>query len=98
MDELIKQLGEKIDQMKTESVTKAEILETMSKIKDLETKGEEVTALKTSIEEVILRVLDLENKGVPSNVAQTLETLLAEKAEDLKAMKDNSSGSVRIAF
>lgn len=98
MDELIKQLGEKIDQMKTESVTKAEILETMSKIKDLETKGEEVTALKTSIEEVILRVLDLENKGVPANVAQTLETLLAEKAEDLKAMKDNSSGSVRIAF
>ena len=98
MDELIKQLGEKIDQMKAESVTKAEILETMSKIKDLETKGEEVTALKTSIEEVILRVLDLENKGVPANVAQTLETLLAEKAEDLKAMKDNSSGSVRIAF
>lgn len=98
MDELIKQLGEKIDLMKAESVTKAEILETMSKIKDLETKGEEVTALKTSIEEVILRVLDLENKGVPANVAQTLETLLAEKAEDLKAMKDNSSGSVRIAF
>lgn len=98
MDELIKQLGEKIDQMKAESVTKTEILETMSKIKDLETKGEEVTALKTSIEEVILRVLDLENKGVPANVAQTLETLLAEKAEDLKAMKDNSSGSVRIAF
>ena len=98
MDELIKQLGEKIDQMKAESVTKAEILETMSKIKDLETKGEEVTALKTSIEEVILRVLDLENKGVPANVVQTLETLLAEKAEDLKAMKDNSSGSVRIAF
>lgn len=98
MDELIKQLGEKIDQMKTESVTKTEILVTMSKIKDLETKGEEVTALKTSIEDVILRVLDLENKGVPANVAQTLETLLAEKAEDLKAMKDNSSGSVRIAF
>ena len=98
MDELIKQLGEKIDQMKAESVTKTEILETMSKIKDLETKGEEVTALKASIEEVILRVLDLENKGVPANVAQTLETLLAEKAEDLKAMKDNSSGSVRIAF
>ncbi len=98
MDELIKQLGEKIDQMKAESVTKTEILVTMSKIKDLETKGEEVTALKTSIEEVILRVLDLENKGVPANVAQTLETLLAEKAEDLKAMKDNSSGSVRIAF
>ena len=98
MDELIKQLGEKIDQMKAESVTKTEILETMSKIKDLETKGEEVTALKTSIEEVILRVLDLENKGVPANVVQTLETLLAEKAEDLKAMKDNSSGSVRIAF
>ncbi len=98
MDELIKQLGEKIDLMKAESVTKTEILETMSKIKELETKGEEVTALKTSIEEVILRVLDLENKGVPENVAQTLETLLAEKSEELKAMKDNSSGSVRIAF
>lgn len=98
MEEIIKQLGEKIDLMKTESATKAEILETMSKIKDLETKGEEVTALKTSIEEVILRVLDLETKGVPENVTQTLETLLAEKSEDLKAMKDNSSGSVRIAF
>lgn len=98
MDELIKQLGDKIDQMKTESVSKAEILEVMSKVKDLETKGEEVTALKTSIEEVILRVLDLETKGVPENVTQTLETLLAEKSEDLKAMKDNSSGSVRIAF
>jgi HK97 family phage major capsid protein len=98
MDELIKELGLKIDTMKTESVTKAELIQVLSQVKDLETKGEEVSTLKSNIEEVALRILELETKGVPSNTPETLSSLLSEKAEELKAMKEKSGASVQITL
>lgn len=96
MEEIIKSLGEKIDQMKNESVSKAELIEVLSQVKDLETKGQEVATLKANIEEVALKVLELETKGVPSNTPENLSSLLAEKAEEFKAMKDKSGASVQI--
>jgi len=54
MDELIKQLGEKIDLMKTETVSKAELIEIMSKVQQLETDGAEVKTLKENISFVTL--------------------------------------------
>jgi HK97 family phage major capsid protein len=98
MDELIKELGLKIDTMKTESVTKAELIQVLSQVKDLETKGEEVSTLKSNIEEVALRILELETKGIPSNTPETLSSLLSEKAEELKAMKEKSGASVQITL
>jgi HK97 family phage major capsid protein len=96
MEEIIKELGLKIDSMKTESVSKAELIELMSQVKDLETKGAEMTTFKANVEEIALRVLELETKGVSNNVPESLSTLLAEKTEELKAMKEKSGASVQI--
>ena len=98
MEEIIKQLGEKIDQMKTETVSKTELIEIMSKVQDLETKGNDVANLKANIEEVALKVLELETKGVANNAPENLKTLLSEKADELKAMKEKSGASVQITL
>ncbi len=98
MEEIIKELGQKIDQFKTESCTKAELIELMSKVQDLETKGNDVSNLKDNVEELALKVLELETKGFSKNVPENLGTLLTEKAEELKAMKDKSGASVKITL
>lgn len=98
MEEIIKELGLKIDAMKTETVSKVDLIEIMSKVQQLETEGAEVKTLKANIEELALKVLDLETKGVQNNVPESLGTLLTEKADELKAMKDKSGASVKITF
>lgn len=98
MEEIIKELGLKIDAMKTETVSKVELIEVMSKVQQLETEGAEVKTLKSNIEELALKVLDLETKGIQNNVPESLGTLLTEKAEELKAMKDKSGASVQITM
>ncbi|QHB38744.1 major capsid protein [Flavobacterium phage vB_FspS_snusmum6-1] len=98
MEEIIKELGTKIDAMKNESVSKAELIEVMSKIADLQAKGNDVDSLKANIEEVAIKVLDLETKGVANNVPENLASLLAEKADELKAMKEKSGASVQITL
>jgi HK97 family phage major capsid protein len=95
-EEIIKALGEKIDAMKNESVSKAELIEVLSAVKDLETKGAEVSNMKSNVEEIALRVLELETKGITNDVPDNLASLLAEKADELKAMKEKSGASVQI--
>jgi HK97 family phage major capsid protein len=97
-EEIIKALGDKIDVMKNESVSKSELIEVLSAVKDLETKGAEVATLKENVEQLALQVLDLENKGVPTNAPENLASLLAEKSEELKAMKEKSGASVQITL
>jgi hypothetical protein len=48
-EQLLKALGEKIDAMKSESVSKAELIELMSKVSDLETKGADVAEIKKTV-------------------------------------------------
>ena len=96
MEEIIKELGLKIDAMKGESVSKSELIEVLSAVKDLETKGQEVSKLKASVEELTLQVLDLSTKGESNNAPESLQTLLKEKSEELKAMKEKSGASVQI--
>lgn len=98
MEEIIKELGLKIDAMKNESVSKAELIEMMSKVKDLETKGEEVNALKTNLEEVALKVLDLETKGATKKETESLKSILESKKEDLARMKEKSGASVQFTM
>ena len=98
MEEIIKQLGLKIDAMKNETVSKTELIELMSKVSDLETKGNEVGTLKSDLEEIALKVLAIETKGTANNVPESLATLLAEKSEELKSMKEKSGASVQITL
>ena len=98
MEEVIKALGEKIDAMKNESVSKAELIQVMSEITELKTKGENVDALKTNIEEIALKVLELETKGVPSQAEESLKSILESKKDELSAMKDRSGASVQFTM
>lgn len=95
-EEIIKALGDKIDAMKNDSVSKAELIEIMSKVQALETAGNDMTEQKSKVEEIALRVLELETKGLPSKTPENLGTLLAEKSAELSAMKEKSGASVQI--
>jgi len=98
MEEIIKDLGQKIDAMKNETVSKAELIEVLSKVKALETQGEDVSQMKSDMEQVTLRVLGLETKGETDNIPESLGTLLKEKSDELKAMKEKSGASVQITL
>jgi len=98
MEEIIKELGLKIDAMKNETVSKSELIEILSKVKDLESKGEDVKTIKSDIEEIALRVLGLETKGVSTQVQETLGSLLEAKKADLAAMKEKSGSSVQFTL
>lgn len=98
MEEIIKELGLKIDAMKKETVSKAELIEVMSKVSAIEAEGNEVKAIKDDIEQIALKVLGLETKGISNNIPESLGTLLTEKAEELKAMKEKSGSSVQITL
>jgi len=98
MEEVIKALGEKIDAMKEQSVSKAELIQLMSEVAALKSQGENVDALKANVEEIALKVLELETKGVPSQVEETLKSILDSKKEELSAMKDRSGASVQFTM
>ena len=98
MEEIIKELGLKIDAMKNDTVSKAELIETLSKVKDLESKGEEVATLKSNLEEVALKVLELETKGDLTVETATLKSILESKKDELARMKDKSGASVQIVL
>lgn len=98
MEEIIKELGLKIDSMKNETVSKAELIEVMSKISNLETKGEDVSTLKQDIEEIATKVLNLETKGNESIETETLKSVLTAKKEELSAMRDKSGASVQVSL
>lgn len=101
MEETIKELGAKIDAFKNETCTKAELIQLMSEVTALKNSGinpEDLATIKENVEEVALRVLGLEEKGTPSNTPKNLGALLAEKAEELKAMKEKSGASVQITL
>ena len=97
-EEIIKALGEKIDAMKNESVSKAELIEVLSAVKELETKGAEVATLKENVEQLALQVLELETKGVSKNETETLQSVLEAKKDELSAMRDKSGASVQFTM
>ena len=89
---------EYLDSLIEGSASKAEFIEILSKVQALETAGNDVTALKEKVEQLALTVLELETKGTANNVPESLGTLLKEKADELKAMKEKSGASVQITL
>lgn len=97
MEEIIKELGLKIDAMKTETVTKAELLQVMSEVTALKSQNDKHEEFKAEVTEIALKVLELETKGTSNkDVPESIGKLLAEKSEELKAMKEKSGASVQI--
>lgn len=98
MEDLIKEISAKVDAMKNESVSKAELIEIMSKVQALETQGANVAEMKSNVEEIALKVLELETKGVRKEDEESLKSILETRKDDLSSLKTNRSGSVQFAL
>jgi HK97 family phage major capsid protein len=98
MEELIKQLEVKIDTFKETTCTKAELIELLSQVKELETKGGAVETVKSNVEDLAIRVLELETKGTTKDETETLQSALEAKKDQLSAMKDKSGASVQFTL
>jgi len=98
MEDLIKEVTNKVEAMKANQVTKEELLQVMSEVTALKAQGAEVTAIKESIDELALKLLGLETKGDNTNETDTLKSVLEAKKEDLATLKTNRSGSVQFAL
>jgi len=98
MEEIVKELGVKIDAYKENSCTKAELIELMSKVQALETAGNDVAGFKANVDEIAIRVLELETKGTTVEETATLKSILESKADELSAMKDKSGASVKFTL
>ena len=98
MEELIKEVTAKVEAMKANQVTKEELLQVMSEVSALKTQGAEVTEIKESINELALKLLGLETKGINQEETDTLKAALTAKKDDLATLKTNRSGSVQFAL
>jgi len=98
MEELIKEVTAKVEAMKANQVTKEELLQVMSEVTALKTQGAEVTEIKESINELALKLLGLETKGINQEETDTLKAALTAKKDDLATLKTNRSGSVQFAL
>jgi HK97 family phage major capsid protein len=97
MEEIIKQLGEKIDLIKNESVSKAEYDALKTEIERLNTNNvstETIEALKGKLEQLALEVAEKADKGATTekDSFKELEEGLIEKAEAIKNQK--STGTI----
>jgi len=98
MEELIKEVAGKVEAMKSNQVTKEELLQVMADVTALKTQGADVTAVKESVDELALKLLGLETKGINVNETETLKSILDSKKEELSSLKNNRSGSVQFAL
>jgi HK97 family phage major capsid protein len=93
--EIIKELGEKIDAMKNESVTKAELDALKEELKAIEKMAttEQVETLKGNLGELAEKLVEMQkSENVDSNGFVELEKGLTEKADEIARQK--TSGTI----
>lgn len=95
-EDLIKELGTKIDAMKNESVSKTELVALKEELKAIEKMAttEQVETLKGNLDELASKLLVLETKGL--NVVKTLKEELEENKEQLKDILGGRRGEIEI--
>lgn len=89
MEEIIKQLGEKIDQMKTESVSKADYDALKTELDTLKTNNvaqETIDTLKSNLDELGLKFVELETKGQETNEIKSFLEAIKEQKDELKSV------------
>lgn len=92
MEELIKQLSEKVDGMKANAVSKEELTAIQDELKSLKENGATAEALKTLTEklnEVATEVSEMATKGGKSVEKGTFELFVEKNISDNKLTKDN---------
>lgn len=92
MEEVIKQLGDKIDTFKNETVSKADYDALKTQLEDLKANGIEksaIDALVSKLDELGLEFTEMKTKGnaTKENPFAELEQLLVDKADVIKAQK-----------
>lgn len=92
MEEIIKELGQKIDAMKNETVSKADYDALKEELKALETKAsnEQFESLKSNLDELALQLKGLEATKVET---KTLDAEIKENKDTLKAIAKGTSSA-----
>ena len=95
MEEIIKELGTKIDAMKNESVTKAELDSLKEELKAIEKMAttEQVETLKGNLDELAEKLVEMQ-KG--ESMAKTLKDELESNKEAIKNIAKGQTGEVEI--
>jgi len=95
MEEIIKELGNKIDQFKTESVSKSDYDSLKGELETLKTSNvskEDYDALKGKLDELGLQFTELETKGGKKNVKSFLEIVEENRANIDASTKEKGTG------
>jgi HK97 family phage major capsid protein len=96
MEDLIKELGSKIDAFKETSVSKEDLATLKQEFETLKSQGADVTALKGQIDELALTLKDVQEKGVSSENKESLVNVIKENKEQLKEMSKGKSGEITV--
>jgi hypothetical protein len=96
MEDLIKELGTKIDAFKETSVSKEDLATLKQEFETLKSQGADVTALKGQIDELALTLKDVQEKGVSSENKESLVNVIKENKEQLKEMSKGKSGEITV--
>jgi len=88
MEEIIKELGLKIDGFKDTTVSKEQLDTVTKELADLKAKGALVENLQEQINQL------KENADFKAKVTETLKEVLETKKDELQALKNNRSGAV----
>ena len=97
-EELIEQLGEKIDQMKTESVSKADydaLKQELDALKTSNVSQENLDALKANLDELALEFRELETKG-GNSVVDEVKTFIKDNEAKIKSLYEAKAGVLEI--
>jgi hypothetical protein len=99
MEDLIKELGVKMDTMKKESVSQEQYDSLKTEFATLKEQGVTKTAIDTltqKLDDLALMVNDIESKGVKGENKDSLVDVIKENKEQLKEMSKGKTGEITV--
>jgi hypothetical protein len=99
MEDLIKELGVKIDTMKKESVSQEQYDSLKTEFATLKEQGVTKTAIETltqKLDDLALMVNDIESKGFKGENKDSLVDVIKENKEQLKEMSKGKTGEITV--
>jgi ABC-type Zn uptake system ZnuABC Zn-binding protein ZnuA len=99
MEDLIKELGVKMDTMKKESVSQEQYDSLKTEFATLKEQGVNKTAIETltqKLDDLALMVNDIESKGFKGENKDSLVDVIKENKEQLKEMSKGKTGEITV--